>query len=130
VWPGFGDLLARLRAEGHAVIVSAGPADAPAAPDALDAVWAADLPLERLAALIARAGAFVGNDSGPTHLAAALGRPTVALFGPTDPAVWAPLGPGVRVLAGDVEAPWGGVTVERVMRALGASAAAEVASGG
>ena len=130
VWPGFGDLLARLRAEGHAVIVSAGPADAPAAPAALDAVRAADLPLERLAALIARAGAFVGNDSGPTHLAAALGRPTVALFGPSDPAVWAPLGPGVRVVAGDVEAPWRGVTVERVMRALGAGAAAEVPSGG
>jgi ADP-heptose:LPS heptosyltransferase len=131
VWPGFGDLLARLRAEGHAVIVSAGPADAPAAPEAPDGIRAAGLPLERLAALIARARAFVGNDSGPTHLAAALGCPTVALFGPTDPAVWAPLGPRVRVVAGaDVAAPWRGVTAERVMRALGASVAAEVPAGG
>ena len=43
---------------------------------------------------------FVGNDSGTTHLAAMLGAPTVALFGPTDPAVWAPTGPRVRVLGG------------------------------
>ena len=35
---------------------------------------------------------FVGHDTGVTHLAAAVGTPTVALFGATDPAVWAPLG--------------------------------------
>jgi len=40
---------------------------------------------------------FIGNDSGVTHLAAWLGLPTIALFGPTDPASWAPLG-DVRVL--------------------------------
>ena len=43
--------------------------------------------------------AFVGCDTGPTHLAAQLGVPTIALFGPTDPAVWAPVGPRVRVIA-------------------------------
>ncbi|HEX8339390.1 MAG TPA: glycosyltransferase family 9 protein [Tepidisphaeraceae bacterium] len=42
--------------------------------------------------------AYVGNDSGPTHLAAALGRRVVALFGPTsDAASWAPVGPHVHV---------------------------------
>jgi hypothetical protein len=47
-----------------------------------------------------RAGAaFVGADAGPTHLAAQLGVPTVALFGPTDPRQWAPIGPVVRVVA-------------------------------
>lgn len=40
--------------------------------------------------LIAAAGAFVGNDSGPTHLAAALGTPTLAVFGETDPRIWGP----------------------------------------
>jgi ADP-heptose:LPS heptosyltransferase len=55
----------------------------------------------RLAARLAAAGVFVGNDSGPTHLAAMLGVPTVALFGPTDPRVWAPVGPHVRVFAAD-----------------------------
>jgi ADP-heptose:LPS heptosyltransferase len=44
----------------------------------------------------------VGNDSGISHLAAAWGAPVLALFGPTDPAQWAPVGPRVRVLrAGD-----------------------------
>jgi heptosyltransferase III len=41
---------------------------------------------------------FVGHDTGVTHLAAAVGTPTVALFGPTDPNVWAPLGKHVTVV--------------------------------
>ena len=45
--------------------------------------------------------AYLGHDSGPTHLAAMLGLPTLALFGPSDPAVWAPLGPRVSVLRRD-----------------------------
>ena len=45
-----------------------------------------------------RCSVFIGHDSGVTHLAAAVGTPTVALFGPTDPDVWAPLGEHVRVV--------------------------------
>jgi heptosyltransferase-2 len=56
------------------------------------------LELIETAGVLAVADGFVGNDSGITHLAAALGRPTVALFGPTDPAVWGPRGSCVRVL--------------------------------
>jgi heptosyltransferase-3 len=41
---------------------------------------------------------FVGNDSGITHIAAYWGTPTVALFGPTDPTIWGPLGRRVKVL--------------------------------
>ena len=52
-----------------------------------------------LACWLAAASIYIGNDSGPTHLAAAVGTPVVALFGPTDPAVWAPRGPRVTVLA-------------------------------
>jgi heptosyltransferase-3 len=43
---------------------------------------------------------FVGHDTGVTHLAAAVGTPTVALFGPTNPKVWAPLGQHVSVICG------------------------------
>lgn len=50
-----------------------------------------------LACWIARASLYVGNDSGITHLAAAVGTPVVALFGPTDPNVWAPRGENVRI---------------------------------
>ena len=45
-----------------------------------------------LGALLARASLLVSNDSGPKHLAAALGVPTVTIFGPTHPATWHPPG--------------------------------------
>lgn len=64
-------------------------------------VLLADAPLAQVAAALSRCRLFLGNDSGLSHLAAALGGPRVlVLFGPTDPAVWAPAGPGVRVLSG------------------------------
>lgn len=51
----------------------------------------------RFAKLLKGAKAFLGNDSGFTHLAGYLGVKTAALFGPTDPAVWRPLGKRVKV---------------------------------
>jgi ADP-heptose:LPS heptosyltransferase len=69
----------------------AGPNDPPLA----GAVRIDDL--YRLACWISQARLYVGNDSGITHLAAATGVPVLALFGPTDPAVWAPRGANVRV---------------------------------
>jgi ADP-heptose:LPS heptosyltransferase len=61
-------------------------------------VWAQE-PLERVARLLARTQVYLGGDSGISHLAAAAGaRRVVALFGPTDPRVWAPLGEHVTVL--------------------------------
>ena len=78
-----------------------GPADATAvAPLAQrpGAVLARGLGVRTLGAVLARAGLFIGHDSGVSHLAAAWHAPTLALFGPTDPALWAPVGPRVRVL--------------------------------
>jgi ADP-heptose:LPS heptosyltransferase len=57
------------------------------------------LPILEVARTLRRAVLYVGNDSGITHLAAAVGVPVVALFGPTDPARWAPRGGRVEVLA-------------------------------
>ena len=51
---------------------------------------AQNLPLPYLAALLARCQVVVGHDSGITHLAAAVGTTTLALFGPTDPLLWGP----------------------------------------
>lgn len=127
-WPAerFGALIGLLRGAGLSPVVVAGPADGEAV-GALHAavagerlVVAPDLALCPLAALSAIARGFVGNDSGLTHLAAVVGTPTLALFGPTDPVVWAPLGPASRVLAarpvgGDL---WGGLSPERVLTAL------------
>jgi heptosyltransferase III len=60
--------------------------------------FALNLPLPTMAALVASCGRFVGHDSGVSHIAAAAGASCVLLFGPTDPAVWAPQNSGVRVL--------------------------------
>ncbi len=56
------------------------------------------LPLRDLAAQLASCGLFLGHDSGVSHLAAACRVPSVLLFGPTDPAMWAPPAPHVRML--------------------------------
>jgi len=62
------------------------------------ALLAPPTPPAATARLAARAALFVGADTGPTHLAAAAGTATVALFGPTDPARFGPVGPRVRIL--------------------------------
>jgi ADP-heptose:LPS heptosyltransferase len=61
------------------------------------------LSLVELARRLGTARLYLGNDSGITHLAAALGVPTLAVFGPTDPRIWGPRGRRVRILQGD---PW------------------------
>jgi heptosyltransferase-3 len=55
-------------------------------------------PLETLVDHLAAARLFLGHDSGISHLAAACGATCLLLFGPTDPAIWAPPSPAVRVL--------------------------------
>lgn len=90
VWPGFDALGRELTARGLPWRFLVGPDD-PVRPDA----WSG-LSLREVAALAARSIVWVGNDSGTTHLAAAAGARVVALFGPTDPAVWGP--PGAVIL--------------------------------
>lgn len=88
---------ARRLAGGRPWLLAAGPAeDGLAAPP--EALLAREWHPRVLGAALARAALFLGNDSGVTHLAAATGAPTLALFGPTDPALWAPVGPRVRTL--------------------------------
>jgi len=60
-----------------------------------------NLPLETLAQNLANVRAFIGHDTGVSHLAAAAGAPTFALFGATNPRIWAPLGDNVRVIRTD-----------------------------
>ena len=74
--------------------------------DALAVAWrgqpvlhARDLPLPQLAALLARCRLYLGHDTGISHLAAASGAPSLLLFGPTDPAIWAPANPHVCVIS-------------------------------
>lgn len=78
-----------------------------------------DPPLPLLVALLSFAAGYVGNDSGPTHIAAATGAPTLALFGPTDPRVWRPLGPKVAVLRSqEHERGWADLSAEQIAKAI------------
>lgn len=95
--------VAGLLSEEFGVLFVGGPADEEALAG-VSATYAGvptvarDLPLGRLAALLQCCAAYLGNDSGVSHLAALLGVPTVALFGPTDPRLWRPYGPRVTTL--------------------------------
>lgn len=61
---------------------------------------ARSLPLAELAARLAGCSAFIGHDSGISHLAAAVGVPTIVLWGDTAETVWRPLGPNVTIIKG------------------------------
>jgi heptosyltransferase-2/heptosyltransferase-3 len=106
-WPPerFAALIGRLTAAGATPILTGAPADREVAAAVLAALPAdaprpldltGELDLDGHAALAARCDLYVGHDSGPTHLAAAVGTPTVVIFGPTSPAVYAPPGAHVR----------------------------------
>ena len=61
----------------------------------------AQLSLAELAAVTGQARAFVGVDSAPMHIAAAMGTPTVAIFGPSGELQWSPWGVAARVITSD-----------------------------
>jgi ADP-heptose:LPS heptosyltransferase len=113
-WPQarFEQLAQRLiRAHAVQIILIEGPAEPGLAasisgsfPEA-DILSAKDLDVIELAAVLSCCAGFVGNDSGVSHLAAALRVPSVLVFGPTSPEHWAPLGDNVRVLRDTVACP-------------------------
>jgi heptosyltransferase-2 len=138
-WPeeSWGTLASALEDGGASVAFVIGPGEEAIAAKALSSagrplpVLGADLDPVELAALLARARVVVANDSGPMHLAAAVGTPVVALFGPTDPGRTGPTGSRSRVLDLYVfcspcflkECPYAheclrGISVERVVGAL------------
>ncbi len=76
------------------------------------------MPLNRLAKRLAKCCGFVGHDSGVTHIASALGLPTLVLWGPSREAIWRPLGERVRVL--NRENQLANITIENVIDELNA----------
>jgi len=96
------DLASRARIEGLLPVILGSSGDAALGsfvvkgPEGMNLCGATDLP--QAAAWLSGSVGAVGNDSGLTHLAAACGTPTLALFGATDPSASAPYGPRVRVM--------------------------------
>ena len=106
LWPAelYGELASRLARRGLPTLVSWGPGEeglARRVVAASDSTAIACFPsnLMELAALAGRARAIVAADTGPLHLACAVGAPAVALFGPTDPARNGPWSRADRVLS-------------------------------
>ncbi|MBN1165264.1 MAG: lipopolysaccharide heptosyltransferase II [Candidatus Krumholzibacteriota bacterium] len=75
--------------------------DSPAENDSLNLAGKCDL--SQLISILRGAKIVIGNDSGPVHIAAALGIPTLAIFGSTNPAWTAPRGEKVEIMKKDVE---------------------------
>ena len=106
-WPAqrFEELIGVLRDQGHTVTPLLGEVERDRWPVEQWDHWVESLAarpigdLVELHAVLASARLFIGNDSGPAHLAAQMGLPTLALFGPTSPARWSPVGPAISVLA-------------------------------
>lgn len=133
-WPAdrWGQLVEKLSADarfdGWRFMPVGGPGDRPPATPALEA--AGDRGIDCVgkgdilcsAAAIDRATLFVGNDSGLMHVAAALGQPTLGLFGPTEWWLYGPWGPRTRTVASNETrgqfAPIEDLTVERVFSAV------------
>jgi len=139
-WPAehFARVVSALLQKGHGVVLLEGEADARAvenireklSPERVGVLRS--LPPRTLAAVLSRCDRYLGNDSGVSHLAAAVGSHCTAIFGPTDPGVWGPTGSKVTILTADIDCrPCGktnpdcrsmrcltGLTPERVLRAV------------
>ena len=105
-WPAekFGELVETLRdRHGLASLVAGGPDASPLAAHIAGAIdVTCKTNLRQLVALLERAAVVITNDSGPMHIAAALGRPTVSLFGPTSPIRTDPFGKAAGVVRLDI----------------------------
>jgi ADP-heptose:LPS heptosyltransferase len=114
-WPleRFVEVAERLQSAGLEPMILAGPADDASAFARFQVFRNA--PLADVKNLMSGASLFIGNDSGPAHIAAAFGVPVVVLFGPSNPVTWAPWRTEARVLTseGDI----GQITIDEVMAA-------------
>ena len=112
-WPptSFAEVITSLWRRGTAITLFSGPADAQRLQEVLHHLPADskekiqrsltildNVPLLEVARHLLLCNRYLGNDSGITHLAAMLGIPTIALFGPSNPAVWHPIGRYVEVI--------------------------------
>jgi heptosyltransferase-3 len=111
-WPAsrFAAVIEQLWQRNRSVLLLAGPADSERVHDVLQQLPSPLTPamlklltnasLMEVARQLQLCRCYLGNDSGITHLAAMLGIPTIAIFGPTDPVIWRPMGPSVHIIQG------------------------------
>ncbi|MFI5395489.1 MAG: glycosyltransferase family 9 protein [Candidatus Binatia bacterium] len=129
-WRGFEAIVRRYHEqEGNTVVLLQGPAEMERPrPDYGADVTLDGLSLPRVAALLRHSRFYIGNDSGVSHLAGAVGACGLVLFGPTDPTTWAPRSSGLHILHAPEPCSRCGndlfclhrLPAERVLSALGA----------
>ncbi len=111
---GFLEVARHLEKSGHEVVFIGGPSDDLSPFHSFRTLGGA--PLAEIQSLLASALLFVGNDSGPAHMAAAFGVPSVVLFGASDPAIWGPWRTPAEVIT--APANIAAVPVEQVLEAV------------
>lgn len=101
-WPGFADFVAQvLPAFGRRIVVCPGPGEEPIAGEHFPGATRLEgVGLGAYAALLQDAALMISNDTGPGHIAAAVGTPLLSVLGPSDPSLWRAWGPNVRLLQG------------------------------
>jgi heptosyltransferase-2 len=98
-WPGFFELSTALRQLGYQLVLCPGPGEESKALDVCPhGVILDGVNLGVYAALLRRSALMVSNDTGPGHLAAAVGAVTLSVLGPTNPAQWRPWGSRVHLV--------------------------------
>ncbi len=101
-WHHFPDAARRLIDMGLQVVLCPGPGEAAFAREQFPGCMVLEkVNLGVYAALLQTAALMISNDTGPGHLAAAVGTPTISVLGPTDPRQWGAWGPNVRIVQGD-----------------------------
>ena len=119
-WPAFADFTRELLQLGRDVVACPGPGEEPIISGAHPGVkLLAGVGLGTYGGLLRRAGLVVSNDTGPAHLAAAVGAPVLSVLGPTKPEQWAPWGSRVEVIRHWPHWPSVDVVRQRVQALLG-----------
>ncbi|MFG6465505.1 glycosyltransferase family 9 protein [Roseateles sp. BYS87W] len=115
-WPAFPDFVQRLKAAGVPVVIVPGPAEVLGAKDLYPSALRLDgVVLGVYSALLQQAGVVVANDTGPAHMAAAVGARLLSIWGPVDAARWAPWGSTVTLMR---RGPGAWSSVDEVMAAV------------
>jgi ADP-heptose:LPS heptosyltransferase len=101
-WPAFAEFAAReLPAFGRSVVICPGPGEESIARGPFASARCLEgVGLGAYAALLRDAALMISNDTGPGHLAAAVGTPLVSVLGPSDPTLWRAWGPNVMIVKG------------------------------
>jgi heptosyltransferase II len=122
-WPAFAALAATLAARGMRLAACPGPGEEAALRARFPAVVSLEgVPMGVYAGLARRATLVVAGDTGPAHLAAAVGAPLLSVLGPTPPEQWAPWGPTVTVLRRWPDWPSADEVAAQVLAMAGAAA--------